>query len=99
MSSSSASVSYITGTRDCVRSSSLKILRKHKTLGHGNKNLVSHQLKYEAKEINYYIKPCHLSCSRGGSKISEKGVHLYKGVGVGFAAFISFFLNIHQYQI
>ena len=30
----------------------------------------------------------------GGSRISGKGVHMYKGVGVGFADFISFFLNI-----
>ena len=31
---------------------------------------------------------------RGGSRISGKGVHMYKGVGVRFADFISFFLNI-----
>ena len=33
---------------------------------------------------------------RGGSRISEKGgwVHIYKGVGVRLADFISFFLNI-----
>ena len=31
---------------------------------------------------------------RGGSRISVKGVHMYKGVGVCFADFISFFLNI-----
>ena len=31
---------------------------------------------------------------RGGSRISSKGVHMYKGVGVRFAVFISFFLNI-----
>ena len=30
----------------------------------------------------------------GGSRISGKGVHMYKGVGVRFADFISFFLNI-----
>ena len=34
------------------------------------------------------------SCHRGGSKISDKGVHMYKGVGVRFADFISVFLNI-----
>ena len=31
---------------------------------------------------------------RGGSRISEKGVHLYKCVGVSFADFIQSFLNI-----
>ena len=31
---------------------------------------------------------------RGGSGISGKGVHIYKGVGVRFADFISFSLNI-----
>ena len=31
---------------------------------------------------------------RGGSWISGKGVHMYKGVGVSFADFISFFLYI-----
>ena len=32
--------------------------------------------------------------TRGRSRISGKGVHMYKGVGVRFADFISFFLNI-----
>ena len=32
--------------------------------------------------------------NRGGFRISGKGVHMYKGVGVRFADFISFFLNI-----
>ena len=31
---------------------------------------------------------------RGGSRIFGKGVHMYKGVGVRFAEFILFFLNI-----
>ena len=31
---------------------------------------------------------------RGGSRISEKGVHTFKCVGVRFAHFITFFLNI-----
>ena len=31
---------------------------------------------------------------RGGSRISGKGVHMYKDVWVRFADFISFFLNI-----
>ena len=35
-----------------------------------------------------------LSKCRGGSRISEKGVHMCKGVGVRFADFISLFLNI-----
>ena len=30
----------------------------------------------------------------GGSRISGKGVHMFKGVGVHYADFISFFLNI-----
>ena len=30
---------------------------------------------------------------RGGSRISGKGVHIYKGLGVRFADFISFFLK------
>ena len=30
----------------------------------------------------------------GGSRISGKGVHVYKGVGVRFADFTSFVLNI-----
>ena len=30
----------------------------------------------------------------GGSRISGNGAHIYKGVGVHFADFISFFLNI-----
>ena len=32
-------------------------------------------------------------CFRGGSRISVKGVHIYKGVGVRFVIFIHFFLN------
>ena len=31
--------------------------------------------------------------SRGGSRISEKGVHIFKGEGVGLADFISFFIS------
>ena len=31
---------------------------------------------------------------RGGSRNSGNEVHMYKGVGVRFADFISFFLNI-----
>ena len=31
---------------------------------------------------------------RGGSRISGKGVHMYKGVGARFADFIAFFLNM-----
>ena len=36
----------------------------------------------------------NVGSSRGGSRISGSWVHLYKGVGVRFANFISFFLNI-----
>ena len=31
---------------------------------------------------------------RGGTRISRKGGHMYKGVGVSFADFISIFSNI-----
>ena len=31
---------------------------------------------------------------RGGSRISGKGVRMYKGMGVSFADFVSFILNI-----
>ena len=37
---------------------------------------------------------CNYIMQRGGSRISGKGVHTYKGVGVRFTDFISFFLNI-----
>ena len=33
---------------------------------------------------------------RGGLRISGMGVHVYKGVGVRFADFISFFLERNQ---
>ena len=33
-------------------------------------------------------------CDRGGSRISGKGAHMYKRMGVCFADLISFFLNI-----
>ena len=36
----------------------------------------------------------HWILGRGRSKISGKGVCIYKGMGVRFADFISFFLNI-----
>ena len=35
---------------------------------------------------------------RGGSRISAKGVHMYKGVGVRCADFISFFLNTVSHE-
>ena len=35
-----------------------------------------------------------MELNRGGSRISGKGVHMYKGVGAHFADFISFYLNI-----
>ena len=45
----------------------------------------------ESPELDYI----HFWCIyRGGSRISGKGVHLYKGKGVRFSDFISFFLNI-----
>ena len=37
---------------------------------------------------------CVQSMLRGGSRISGKGVHIYKGVVVCFADVISFYLNI-----
>ena len=39
------------------------------------------------------VKTLAIVMNRGGSRISGKGVHMYKGVGVGFADFISFFLK------
>ena len=39
--------------------------------------------------LQYVIK-----MSGGGSRISGKGVHIYKSVGVRFVDFISFFVNI-----
>ena len=41
-----------------------------------------------------YCWSLYLNCDqlvRGGSRISGKGVHMYKGVGVRLADFISFF--------
>ena len=41
-------------------------------------------------------RKCHLNIytqSRSGSRINEKGFHMYKGVGVRFAGFIYFFLK------
>ena len=37
--------------------------------------------------------------SRGGSRMSGKGVHMYKGVGVRFVDFISFSLISHENEI
>ena len=36
---------------------------------------------------------------RGGSRFTGKGVHMYKGVGVHFADFISFFSISHENKI
>ena len=46
------------------------------------------------ESIRIYSLLKKLAKYRGGSRISGKGVHMYKGVGVRFADFISFFLNI-----
>ena len=45
---------------------------------------------YERVDLAHLKKGIH----RGGSRISGKGVHMHKGVGVRFADFISFSLNI-----
>ena len=45
-----------------------------------------------ATNIHALIYP--LLLIRGGSRISGKGVRMYKGMGVHFADFISFFFNI-----
>ena len=42
----------------------------------------------------HFLELCYCFKNRGGSRISGKGVHMYKGEGVRFADFISFFLNI-----
>ena len=45
--------------------------------------------------VFYLIVKYTSACTcRGGSKVSEKGIHIYEGVWVRFADFISFFLNI-----
>ena len=36
----------------------------------------------------------HLWGGRGGTRISGKGVNMYQGVGVRYAYFIYFYLNI-----
>ena len=38
--------------------------------------------------IEVVLKQCALTISGGGSRISGKGVHIYKGVGVCFADLI-----------
>ena len=37
---------------------------------------------------------CNLVCNSGGSRISRKGAHMYKGVGVSFSNLISLLFNI-----
>ena len=32
--------------------------------------------------------------ARGGSRNSDKSVHMYRGVGIRFVDFVSYFLNI-----
>ena len=44
--------------------------------------------------VQVYPGISYLPYIRGRSRISGKGVHEYKGVGVRFADFISFFLNM-----
>ena len=36
---------------------------------------------------------------RGGSRISGKGVHMYKGTGFAFLIFSHFFLMFHENEI
>ena len=43
------------------------------------------------KTLNYYYYTCMLS--KAGPRISGKGAHMFKGAGISFADFISFFLN------
>ena len=40
-----------------------------------------------------FIYAVRFKRDRGGSRLSGKGVHMYKGVGVRFAYFKTFFLN------
>ena len=46
------------------------------------------------REFSRYTSRC-----RGGLKISGNGVHMYKGVGVRFADFVSFILKSHENEI
>ena len=48
-------------------------------------------------QLNLGLNRWQTPTGRGGSRISEKGVHMYNGVGVCFADFISFFLNIPSF--
>ena len=53
--------------------------------------IVTSIMTLELLESPDYI---HFLCIyRGGSRISGKGVHMYKGTGVRFSDFISFFLK------
>ena len=51
-------------------------------------------LSHTRKVTHYLVGLILRHTSMGGARISGKGVHMYKGVGVRFAEFISFFLNI-----
>ena len=45
-------------------------------------------------DMGYLVLPIQAPIIRDGSRIAGKGVRMYKVVGVRFADFISFFLNI-----
>ena len=51
------------------------------------------------RQVISFSNTCAARCivfllNMGGSRISGKGVRMYKGMGVRFGDFISFFLNI-----
>ena len=56
--------------------------------------LASMNNKNVLKCVNYYYKTSVIVINRGGSRISVKGVHMYKDVVVRFADFISFLSHI-----
>ena len=54
-------------------------------------NMIANLLPASQLKVKF---ACTLLVSRGGSRISGKGVHMCEGVGNFFADFILFFLNI-----
>ena len=51
------------------------------------------------RDTGKYLDPQRRIQNVCGSRISVNGVHMYKGVGVRFAEFISFPLKAHENEI
>ena len=67
---------------------------KRKLPGNCDREVIHHDwLKISKGHSLLYFHKALTGCS-GGSRISGKRVYIYKGVGVRFADFLSFFLNI-----